>query len=192
MSAPLAAALLCLLAALLLPVGTGPGRRGPAGPAERAGPAEQPARGAEDVSEAPDPGVVLELVATALRAGMSLPGAVSAVGRELPGAAGETLRGAGDLLAAGLDPDAAFAAAGPVYEDLRAACVLAARSGTDIAQLLTEASADLRRARSRAAETEASRLAVRLVLPAGVCLLPAFVLLGIVPTVVSLLRLMGW
>ena len=40
---------------------------------------------------------------------------------------------------------------------------------------------------SEVAEVRAAELAVRLVLPTGAALLPAFVALGIVPTVISLL-----
>jgi tight adherence protein B len=53
--------------------------------------------------------------------------------------------------------------------------------------VLRSAARDARRGRARDAEVRAAELAVRLVLPTGVALLPAFVALGIVPTVISLL-----
>src|SRR5690625_701142 len=60
-------------------------------------------------------------------------------------------------------------------------------SGADLAQVLRSAARDTRRSRARQAEERAAHLGVRLVLPTGVALLPAFVVLGIVPTVMSLL-----
>ena len=65
--------------------------------------------------------------------------------------------------------------------------MLAESSGADLAQVLRSAARDTRRSRARQAEERAAHLGVRLVLPTGVALLPAFVVLGIVPTVMSLL-----
>ncbi|WP_172797086.1 type II secretion system F family protein [Devriesea agamarum] len=74
---------------------------------------------------------------------------------------------------------------------LRDAAVLSERTGADLADLLTAAAHDDRRSRARRAEARAATLAVRLVLPTGLCILPAFVVLGIVPTVYSLLTAPG-
>jgi pilus assembly protein TadC len=45
----------------------------------------------------------------------------------------------------------------------------------------------LRRRRNREAEKRAAALGVRLVIPLGACALPAFVCLGVVPVLLSLL-----
>jgi tight adherence protein B len=44
----------------------------------------------------------------------------------------------------------------------------------------------VRHARRSSARTAAARLGVRLVLPLGVCYLPAFVLVGLVPVLLAL------
>ncbi|KAE8762071.1 secretion system protein, partial [Georgenia thermotolerans] len=51
--------------------------------------------------------------------------------------------------------------------------------------LLRRAAEAVRADRQRQAQEAAARLGVRLVLPLGLCFLPAFVLLGIVPVVVA-------
>jgi pilus assembly protein TadC len=62
----------------------------------------------------------------------------------------------------------------------------ASTSGVHTAALLRAVATDVR-GRRRAVATEAARRAgVRAVLPLGACFLPAFVLLGIVPTIAGL------
>ena len=51
--------------------------------------------------------------------------------------------------------------------------------------LLRQAAASVRSTRHREAQEAAARLGVRLVLPLGLCFLPAFVLLGLVPVVLA-------
>lgn len=64
---------------------------------------------------------------------------------------------------------------------------LSESSGLPAAALLRARADDLRRARAAAHGRAVRRLGVQLVLPMGLCLLPAFVLLGVVPVVVDLL-----
>lgn len=60
------------------------------------------------------------------------------------------------------------------------------RTGVALAPLLRGLSADLRRGEHRRRQLAAARLGVTLVIPLGVCVLPAFILLGIVPVVLTL------
>ena len=64
---------------------------------------------------------------------------------------------------------------------------LSERTGLPAAALLRARADDLRRARDAAHGRAVRRLAVLLVLPMGLCLLPAFVLLGVVPVLLDLL-----
>ena len=70
---------------------------------------------------------------------------------------------------------------------LAAALAFAHLTGAATATMLREAADQQRRADVRAAERRAAELGVRLVVPLGVCALPAFICLGIVPVVISLL-----
>jgi tight adherence protein B len=120
----------------------------------------------------PEP-LVLELVAAVLDAGAPVEQAIEAVAGALDGAGDRAtdLR-AGDLGCAAM---------------LRELTALSGSTGLPLAGLVRAAAADRRRALGAAQAKAAHRLAVLLVLPTGLCLLPAFILLGVVPLVLDLL-----
>lgn len=130
--------------------------------------------------------VVLDLLRAALGSGAGLPRALEAVGRAIGGPDGAGLVRAGAALLLGAGWAQAWESAPPrlviVGEALRPAWVHGAPPGDALrvarARLVHEG-----RARAR---TAAARLGVRLVLPLGLCLLPAFVLLGLVPVMIAL------
>lgn len=141
-----------------------------------------------------DPSVMLELIAGSLESGLPLSRAVAAVGESLSptGAAraGEEATALARLataLAAGVPAVHATRALPAELEALGHSAVHAEGTGADLARVLRSAARDARRGRARDAEVLAAQLAVRLVLPTGLALLPAFVALGIIPTVMSLL-----
>ena len=72
-------------------------------------------------------------------------------------------------------------------ERLREVLALAQQAGVPAATLLRAAAEDVRDDAAAAGLAAAERLAVRLVLPLGTCVLPAFVLVGVVPVVVGVL-----
>lgn len=92
-------------------------------------------------------------------------------------------------LGAGLDAAAGGTGGGaPAWVvALAEALALAREAGVAVAPLLSAAAEQERRARAAAARVAAARLGVQVVLPTGLCLLPAFVLLAVVPLVLALL-----
>ena len=68
------------------------------------------------------------------------------------------------------------------------AVVRAYESGAPVADALCHVAMDLRRNVRSAAETEARKAGVRAVIPLGVCFLPAFVLVGVVPVVAGFVK----
>ncbi|GAA2098992.1 hypothetical protein GCM10009823_20600 [Brevibacterium salitolerans] len=60
------------------------------------------------------------------------------------------------------------------------------RTGVALAPLLSAHAAELRASEHRRRQIAAARLGVVLVLPLGVCVLPAFILLGVVPVLLTL------
>ncbi|MFF2493279.1 type II secretion system F family protein [Agromyces sp. NPDC058064] len=66
-----------------------------------------------------------------------------------------------------------------------AVVALAARAGAPVAELLRAESFRVRRAARSAGAARAAALGVRLMLPLGLCVLPAFVLLGVAPLMIS-------
>lgn len=180
-------ALLVLLAALSAHLlGPAPARHpGPAAPHHRVAQTGDPGP-AEDLLVV-DLVTVVDLLAVAVRAGASVPGSLAAVGAALGGAAGRDLARAGAALLLGEPWATAWVhapALGAVLDGLEAAW----RTGAPAGPALRAAAAGLRRTRERAAREAAGRLGVRLVVPLGLCFLPAFVLVGLVPVLASLGR----
>ncbi|OUE27294.1 type II secretion system F family protein [Clavibacter michiganensis] len=112
----------------------------------------------------PAPGLVLDLVATAMSGGASVPRAVAVVRRACE--------------RAGLDPGGDLDAVGSVVE-------AASRTGAPVAVLLRSEAERSRRDAATWAERAAARLAARLMLPLGVCILPAFLAVGVVPMLLA-------
>ena len=103
-------------------------------------------------------------------------------------AGGGSRRAAEETVRAALADAGVERATGPeVTARLREALDLSRRAGVPAAALLRAAAEDVRDDAAAAGLAEAERLAVRLVLPLGVCVLPAFVLVGVVPVVVGVL-----
>lgn len=129
---------------------------------------------------------MLDLLEAACLTGVGLPRALDAVGCAIGGERGGALRAvAGALLLGAPWADA--------WSDVPPALVAAGRAlrpawddGTPAAGLLRTAAEGLRRERRLRAGEEAARLGVRLVLPLGLCHLPAFVLVGLVPVMVAM------
>lgn len=135
-----------------------------------------------------DPSLVLDLVAGPLSAGAPPAHAVGTVAEALgEDPLGPPLHRSALALAAGVDARTALRPLPEPLAPLREAVLVGESTGADLVGLLRSGARDARRGRAREAEAAAARLAVRLVLPTGVALLPAFVLLGIIPTVASLL-----
>ncbi|MEX2289947.1 MAG: type II secretion system F family protein [Mycobacteriales bacterium] len=141
--------------------------------------------------------LLLDLLASCLAGGASLAGAADAVARAVPGPAGRRMAAVGAALAVGSPPADAWAAlASAVPGDSLApgdplgpasrALARAADGGAPVAQAVSRIAADARaEARSRG-EQAARRVGVLAVAPLGLCFLPAFVLLGVVPVVAGL------
>ncbi|MGN6613308.1 MAG: type II secretion system F family protein [Angustibacter sp.] len=114
--------------------------------------------------------VLVDLVVAALAAGLPTTSAVAAARWAAAPPGGSAADGGGHAL--------------PVA--VVRAFALAERTGASAAELLRRAAADERAARRAALAVAASRLGVRLVVPLGLAVLPAFVLLGVAPVVIGL------
>ncbi|WP_298459189.1 type II secretion system F family protein [uncultured Cellulomonas sp.] len=129
--------------------------------------------------------VVLRLLDAAIASGAGLPRALTAVGRALGGADGDALVRVSAALVMGAGWHNAWVGA-PARLDPVVRCLGATwSSGAAPGPALRAAADHLLRARRTEAREAAGRLGVRLVLPLGLCFLPAFVLIGLVPVMVS-------
>lgn len=132
----------------------------------------------------------LDVFAACLSSGMAVPGAARATAPFAPPLLAVVLQRAAELLALGADAATAWSAAGATGDDhVDAFCSLARRSaasGTALAQAVSELADQSRLDAADSARAAAERASVLIAGPLGVCYLPAFVCLGIVPVVVGL------
>lgn len=137
---------------------------------------------------------VVTLLASALRAGAAPGPAIDLVCRALPGAAADVLGPVAARLTLGADPLDVWSTLvdDPELGPLGRTMARAHRSGAPVVAEVQRLSDELaRRARSDV-EDRARAVGVRAAVPLGVCLLPAFLLLGIVPLVAGLARSLAW
>ncbi|SCG18855.1 type II secretion system F family protein [Micromonospora echinofusca] len=150
---------------------------------------EPPAVRNRRLREAADLPLAADLLAAAMRAGAPVDRSVLAVAGALDGPLADRLARVGRLLRLGGGPEEAWAplAAVPGADRLTAAVLRSANSGAALAGALTRLADDLRADRATAAEAAARRAGVLIVLPLGLCFLPAFILAGLVPVIVAVL-----
>jgi pilus assembly protein TadC len=130
-----------------------------------------------------------DLLAAALRAGAPVDRAAAAVAEALGGPLGERLQRTARSLRLGAEPAEAWGHLSDIDGATRlvAAAVRSSASGGALAGALGRLADDLRADRAVAVEAAAQRVGVLLVLPVGLCFLPAFVLAGLAPVVIAVL-----
>jgi pilus assembly protein TadC len=131
-----------------------------------------------------------DVLAACLRAGMAVSTAASATAPSAPAVLARLLNRAADLLALGAEPATAWTRPdGPVGKHAEALLRLARRSassGAALAQGVAELADQSRHEAADAASAAAERASVLIAGPLGLCYLPAFVCVGIVPVVAGL------
>lgn len=134
---------------------------------------------------ATDVPLLLELAATLLDCGLPVDSALATLARDI-----EPCHGLGPVvrsLELGVEWHRAWQAAPPALRGLGEALSFAQLTGAATADLLRAAAEQERRTEARRSEKKAAELGVKLVIPLGLCALPAFICLGIVPVVMALL-----
>ena len=170
---------------------------GPSTVRARAGAATGSHRKARHPMRRPDPLAVassLDVLAVCLAAGMSVSSAAAATAPSAPEMLARVLRRAADLLALGADPAVAWSAPpdlppGSLDSQTDALLRLARRSaasGGALAEAVADLATQYRQDALHAASAAAERAGVLIAGPLGLCFLPAFVCLGIVPVVAGL------
>ncbi|MBU8817210.1 type II secretion system F family protein [Mycolicibacterium goodii] len=131
-----------------------------------------------------------DLFAACLTAGMAVSTAAAAAAHTAPRPLAQVLTRASDLLALGADPVIAWSNDIETHDKNVDALLRMARrsaaSGTALAHGVAELATQSRHDVAAAADAAAERAGVLVAGPLGLCYLPAFVCLGIVPVVVGL------
>lgn len=126
-----------------------------------------------------------ELLAACLRAGGSPVQAIDAIAAAVQGPLGSELAHVAAALRLGSDAAAAWAGfvADPTLAPFGRAMVRVWDSGAALGDTLERLADDARRTRRAAADMRARAVGVKATAPLGLCFLPAFVLVGVVPLV---------
>jgi Flp pilus assembly protein TadB len=148
-------------------------------------PASLARRRARRAAELP---IVLDLLAVCLRTGTPLVTSFEVVASALPGALADDLRVVAALQRLGATATAAWAdhAADPVLRPVAEAVARSAESGSRLADSFERLAADCRGDLAIDGEMRARRAGVLAMAPLGLCFLPSFVCLGVVPLVLSI------
>ncbi|MGI8522048.1 MAG: type II secretion system F family protein [Nocardioides sp.] len=141
--------------------------------------------------ELPD---VVGLLATTLKSGTSVAGALEVVCAAYPGPASDLLAAVPGRLALGMDPPVAWAPveAVPELAGLARTMIRAQASGASVATAVARLAAELDHRAAAAVEQRARSVGVLAAVPLGVCFLPSFLVLGVVPVVASLMATLAW
>lgn len=151
----------------------------------RLGNGERRRRRARLIADLP---VAVDLLAACLRGGAPWHEAVEAVADAVGGPLGEELRAVSVQIRLGADPAEAWRALAeePMLAPLARAAVRAASTGAALAPSLSRLARDQRRVARSAAAARARAAGIRALAPLGLCFLPAFVLLGVVPAIAGI------
>lgn len=140
----------------------------------------------------------LDLFAVCLRAGLTIPAAALAVAHTAPAVLAEPLTATAELLELGAEPERAWSTPQRVrtpnrkgsetdhFEQLSMLARRSARAGSALSVQVAELATETRRCAHDDAHARAERAGVLVSGPLGLCFLPAFVCLGIVPVVIGL------
>lgn len=131
---------------------------------------------------------LVTLLGAALASGAAPGPSLRLVSQALPGPAADDLLAVATRLDLGGDPAAVWAALSddPALGPLGRTLARSHRSGAPVAAALDALADDLARRARAEVEDRARAVGVRAAVPLGVCLLPAFLLLGIVPVIAGL------
>ncbi|NGO67122.1 type II secretion system F family protein [Streptomyces boncukensis] len=131
-----------------------------------------------------------ELMAACLTAGAEPGQAAEAVGRSVGGPLGVRLARVATELRLGGDPSTVWGRFGTCPGSVGFARCMerAATAGVPAAEAVTRLADELRRRRARCAIARARRAAVLVTGPLGLCFLPAFLAIGVLPVVLGLAR----
>ena len=130
--------------------------------------------------------VACDLLAVCLAAGTPVGAALSAVAEAVPGPLGERLGEVGALYRLGAEPRRAWSGTRPPVDALARVVVRAGDSGSAVVPALQRLAADRRASDRSDIETAVRQAGVWVLAPLGLCFLPAFLCLGVVPLVLGI------
>lgn len=135
-----------------------------------------------------DVAAALDLLAMSLATGVAVVNSLESVAGVSGPRVSRQLREVAIAMQWGLPAGDAWAQVADVWQPAQQAFALAESTGAAPSGLLREAADTIRRDEATRLEAASARLGVLLVVPLGLCFLPAFFLIAVVPAVLSLMR----
>lgn len=129
--------------------------------------------------------LVLEMCATLLETGLPVRTVLEIIGENIPGY--DPLIKVARALELNVSWERSWAQMPAHIKELELSLRFTQLSGAPVAKLLRSAAQGERKRQLRETEARGAEFGIKLVIPLGLCALPAFVCLGIVPIVISLL-----
>lgn len=172
-------------------------------PFYRRGPVADELQKAHQLPGLDDPALMMDLMAAVLESGVSLERGLAVLARSATAQTGQLLDSVRTALQLGAPWDAAWSvvrlphsgggagAGATALAELGQALRFAGTTGAPSAAIVRAQAAQFRRRRNREAERRAAALGVRLVVPLGLCSLPAFICLCVFPMLVGLFPSFG-
>ncbi|MGY1855132.1 type II secretion system F family protein [Modestobacter sp. SYSU DS0290] len=130
--------------------------------------------------------VACDLLAVCLAAGTPVGEALAAVAGAVPGPLGDRLEQVAALHRLGATPQRAWAGVGSPVDALARVVVRAGESGSSVVPALQRLAVDLRGEERVRVDAAVRRAGVWVLAPLGLCFLPAFLCLGVVPLVLGI------
>jgi pilus assembly protein TadC len=127
-----------------------------------------------------------DLLGVCLGAGLPVGAALAAVGETVPAPLGPRLSAVAALYRMGAEPRRAWADVPAELGSLGRTLVRAGESGSSVVPALSTLAADTRASARASVEADVRRAGVWVLAPLGLCFLPAFVCLGVVPLVLGI------
>jgi hypothetical protein len=127
-----------------------------------------------------------DLLGVCLGAGLPVGAALAAVGETLAAPLGPQLSAVAALYRMGAEPRRAWADIPAELGSLGRTLIRGGESGSSVVPALSALAADTRAAARTAVEADVRRAGVWVLAPLGLCFLPAFVCLGVVPLVLGI------
>jgi hypothetical protein len=145
--------------------------------------------GRSDDAPATDVALAARLLVIALRTGLPVPSALERVAQHSrPHVAADLHRVVREYARSADDPAVAWSAAPVIWSPLSAALIVAGRAGVAPGPLLATSAGAVLRRESEVREVAIGTAGVRLVLPLGLVLLPAFMCTTVIPLVLVMTR----
>lgn len=136
--------------------------------------------------------VIADMLSAAVLAGVHVDVALRAIADAADEPAAKTLRAVVHARSLGAPATEAWSQCPAPLQPIAQAVIRTERSGAGLAEVLLGVADDARRVHRTSVEVAARTAGVRSVAPLAACFLPAFLLVGVVPVVVSLAEGFSW